>query len=554
MASALAAPSGRWVYGPARDLLFGCGLWYALALAAFAVAGADIRTGFGMAVMPFAVLAFSTPHYGATLLRVYEQREDRRAYTYFTLHISALLAVLFAVGVHSALVGSILLTLYFTWSPWHYTGQNYGIAVMFLRRRGVVLPPAVKRSLYASFILSYVLAFLALHGGGGRATDYAPVYADDATYQFLPLGIPGAWASTGFAVVAVAYAVALVTAALQLHRRASARTLAPVALIALTQALWFSVPLAMRQWRLDAGIEPWAEGYGTYYFLWIAVGHSVQYLWITSYYARAGGRWSGPARYFGKALLAGAAIWALPALVFAPGVLGRLPFDFGLGILVAATVNIHHFILDGAIWKLRQGRVARVLLRDRQPPASGVRPDSPRRSWLAPLVWVTGALCLAVMFGGKWEREVGIKRAIRANDVARMEQAVDRLERVGRASPKLHLVLGQAHAKAGREARALAEYERSLALYETAPAWFAIGALRSRQGDWPAAAEAYRAAANLDPRQEQAWYRLGLAHLRLGQPERARDAFAHAAALRPDRKINREMLERARSAIAAGEG
>jgi hypothetical protein len=550
MATAVTAPSGRWIYGPVRDLMFGCGLWYALALVVFTVAGAEIRSGGGSALMPFIVLVFSTPHYGATLLRVYEQREDRRAYTYFALHISAVLAVIFAVGVHSGLVGSLILTLYFTWSPWHYTGQNYGIAIMFLRRRGVDLPPPVKRVVYASFILSYVLAFLALHSGA-KATDYVPVAYGDTTYRFLSLGIPDPWASAAFAIVAIGYIAAIGGSAVLLLRRASPRALGPVALLAVTQALWFSVPLALRRWHVDAGIEPWADDFGTYYFMWIAIGHSVQYLWITSYYARAGGVWAGPTRYFTKALLAGAAIWTLPSLVFAPELLGRLPFEFGLSVLVAATVNIHHFILDGAIWKLRQGRVARILLRDREAATSGAAPERPGRSWLAPLIWVTGAICLSIMFGAKWEREFGIKRAFEANDFARVQKSLDRLSRTGRDSPKLHVLVGHAHAKAGRDARALAHYERSVELYETAPAWFAIGTLRAKQAEWEPAAAAYEKAATIDPRLEQAHFQLGLAQLQLDQPERARDAFARAAALKPEHKINREMLERAEAAIRA---
>ena len=37
-------------------------------------------------------------------------------------------------------------------------------------------------------------------------------------------------------------------------------------------------------------------------------------------------------------------------------------------LLVASVVNLHHFVLDGAIWKLRDGRVARVLLRTAEGP------------------------------------------------------------------------------------------------------------------------------------------------------------------------------------------
>jgi tetratricopeptide (TPR) repeat protein len=158
------------------------------------------------------------------------------------------------------------------------------------------------------------------------------------------------------------------------------------------------------------------------------------------------------------------------------------------------------------------------------------------------------------MFGAKWEREFGVKRAFEANDFARIEKAVNRLSRTGRDSPKLHLLIGHAHARAGRDARALAEYERSVALYETAAAWFAVGTLHANQLRWAPAATAYEKAAAVDPRQEQAHFQLGLARLQLDQPERARDAFARAAELKPERKINQEMMERAEAAIRARDG
>ena len=52
---------------------------------------------------------------------------------------------LLVVAIPSAYVGAIMVTVCLTWSPWHYTGQTYGLAVMFLRRRGVSVEPAVKR-------------------------------------------------------------------------------------------------------------------------------------------------------------------------------------------------------------------------------------------------------------------------------------------------------------------------------------------------------------------------------------------------------------------------
>ena len=64
-------------------------------------------------------------------------------------------------------VAAAVFTLYVSWSPWHYSGQNFGVAAMFLRRRGIALEGAGRRWLHASFVLSYALTLLALRRLGG---------------------------------------------------------------------------------------------------------------------------------------------------------------------------------------------------------------------------------------------------------------------------------------------------------------------------------------------------------------------------------------------------
>jgi hypothetical protein len=115
--------------------------------------GPSVRAFQPLYLAPLLMLVISTPHYGATLIRVYEQRSERRAYAFFTVWTTLALLVLFVWGIRDAAVGTVLFTVYLTWSPWHYTGQNYGIAVMFMRRRGID-PGSVKRWLYSCFILS----------------------------------------------------------------------------------------------------------------------------------------------------------------------------------------------------------------------------------------------------------------------------------------------------------------------------------------------------------------------------------------------------------------
>src|SRR5690606_34681997 len=129
-APAPAAPArSPWLFGPAPDLLLGCGVAYAGVFALLALRGPELRALVPMGLVPLVYLVTSAPHYGATLLRVYERREDGRGYALFAVWATLALAGLFVAGLHSVALGSLILTLYLTWSPWHYSGQNYGIAV-----------------------------------------------------------------------------------------------------------------------------------------------------------------------------------------------------------------------------------------------------------------------------------------------------------------------------------------------------------------------------------------------------------------------------------------
>ena len=537
--------SARWFYGRWPDLLVGCGLWYVAAFVVLALYGEPIREHGGRLWIPFVMLLVSTPHYGATLVRAYERPGDRRAYALFTLYATALLLGLFAWGTHSVLVGSWILTVYITWSPWHYTGQNYGLAVMFLRRRGVSLDGGAKRLLYASFGLSYLLTFLALHAGAS-AVDYAPVSYEGAAIHFLPIGLNPAWGRPALAVSAFAYGAVTLCALFVLVRRARFADLGPTLALMGLQALWFSVPLLLRTWQIETGLAPWESPDGAYYFLWIATGHAAQYLWVTSYYARVEGAdasASASLRYFAKVLLAGAAVWTLPSLLFAPGALGLLPFDAGLAVLTASAVNLHHFILDGAIWKLRDGRVARILLRSRE--SDPAQPIQPGRSRIVPLAWVAGGVCFAVLLGSKLETDLRLRDALRSDDAAGARSSLERLRQIGRDSAQARFALARALERRGDRGGALREYERSIALRPSAAAWVQVAGLRRAAGDLEGVVQAFESAVTLAPHQDHLYYELGLVLLRLERPAEARAAFARAQALDPERGIYGTLLERA---------
>ncbi len=542
MASA-APPNPRWLFGPVPDLLFGCGVAYAAVFLLLSVAGDPMRAVLPIALVPLFNLVTSAPHYGATLMRVYERREDRRAYAVFAVWISIALALVFAWGLRSAVVGSLLLTIYLTWSPWHYSGQNYGIALVFLRRRGVEVTPATKRLLYASFLLSFALTFLVLHGGAPVAS-YAPQGLGGLVYRLLPLGIPAAVIDVAMPGVGLLYAAVLVATAVQLLRKGSLRDLTPTAVLIATQALWFSAPVLARYFGVLGGIEPLGLQHAEYAFVWVVSGHAVQYLWITAYYAAASKRSKSRLGFYLKALAAGVSLWTVPTLIFAPGLLGRLPYDAGLGLLVASVVNIHHFILDGAIWKLREGRIARVLIRSAGEAATPAAPGTPRRSWGWPAVAVVGSVCVAVTVAWVFEDQYGFRRAAERGDWQRAEQATRRLGWIGRSSAEYPLRIALAKAQAGELEAAGRQVQSSLDLHATPRARLLEGQLHRRRGDWSAALRAFEEAASLDPSLPAAHYEAGVAWIELGDLARARARLKRALELAPGTPRFRKAMAR----------
>lgn len=511
-----------WLFGPASDLTLGVGFGYAVVFLLLCLAGPQMLSLFPLGIMNLLAILFSTPHYGATLLRVYERSEDRRAYRFFALYLTLALGLAFYWGLRNATVGAWLFTLYLTWSPWHYTGQNYGIAVMYLGRRGVTLTAPVKRLLYASFVLSYVITFLFVHG---PATDGRGVYLPGEIH-YVSLGIPALVADFGLFLAVLSY-LATSGTALFLLRRSSLRALLPTLGLMGVQALWFVLPALVKNWSPYSKLMPLSTEHGEYVFTWIALGHAVQYLWITSYFAMASKRARGRIGFYARALAAGVGIWTIPGLLFAPGALGRLPFDDGLSAMIAAIVNLHHFILDGAIWKLRDGRVARILLRASESPAAPEPVAKPRlRLRLWPVVAAAGALSLGVALLGAWEQGFGVPQALARNDLAGAHAGAERLAWIGRDSTQRREDIGLRALQHGNAARARQQFERSIAFYPTSMGWRHLGEALAAQGTWPEAAEAYATALRLDPENVEAQLLSGLASFELGRPDRAREFLA----------------------------
>lgn len=549
----VAAVDRRWLFGPVTDLALGCGLLYVGFFAAQVVAGPEMRTWLPQTLFPFVTLVLGAPHYGATLLRVYATGADRRHYAFFGIWVSLLVAVAFVAGLHVPVVGSLILTLYLTWSPWHYSAQNYGVAVLLLKRRGAEVAPTTRRLLRSSFNLSYLLVFLSLHGVGAATQQAAVESYEGSIYTLLSLGIPRDVRDPLMFLTLAAYLACTAAFIGQLGRAGALRAAGPTLVVVGLQAVWFLLPASVVIWSELARVEPFAPEFRAYAFMWVAVGHFLQYLWITTYFAAASESRKGQTVYLGKAVLAGISIWTVPTLLFAPDLLGRLPYDLGLGLLAASAVNIHHFILDGVIWRLRDDRIAHMLLgpiAERERAGAEGTPRRGVRTWMGAAGWAVAGLVFVLAFVDSWEAFVG-NRAGETGDVERFALAAERRAWLGRDSPEMRLLIGVHAMQSGDLERAQRQAERGLRLHPTADLWRLDGELAELAGDQDRALRAFDEAIALEPDSAPAYYQSGRQLAQRGRLDEALARLERAHALWPDSPPIRELLLELRERKAA---
>ena len=522
-----ARPSPRqnpWIYRPWIDLTVGCGGWSApLLLAGFYFANSNAR-GWSVAFYFLALLS-NFPHFMATVYRAYHKRDEFEKYRLYTMHVALLLAL---SGVAAHLWYAVLpwiFTLYICWSPWHYTGQNFGLAMMFARRTGVAPTEMERAALRVSFVASYLLLLLSFHTG------------PSGDPLILSLGLPATLTLPARVSLAVFFLAVSGWAIVSLARRSSWRTVVPVITLTVTQFLWFLLPAVI---ALASGREIPQTRYSSGI---LALLHSTQYLWITSYYQKKEARAAGDANWsFGGYLLT---LIAGGIALFIPGpwIVSRVfHTDFGASFLTfTALVNIHHFILDGKIWKLRDRRVASLLVEPQE--GSGVAEERPRplkrgAEWLTGNAAGVRALRIGVVvmlfvWAGMdqlhywWSSEsTNVKALQRAaelnpNDSSLLMRlagaheaagdrgaALDETAKAARINPENFAAqesYGRLLIEAGRDAEAYAHYQKMVTRWpRDVNALIDYGMLAQRLGHGEEAVDSWQRAVDADPNQANA--------------------------------------------------
>jgi tetratricopeptide (TPR) repeat protein len=460
-----------WIARPWIDLIVGCGGWSLPLLAvAYALSGDAARQWSGAFYM--LALVANYPHYMATVYRAYG-RADRSAHQRWTVYGTAALALLGVAAHLDVRLLPWLFTAYVMWSPWHYTGQNFGLLMMFVRRAHLQVEEATRRRLHVAFVASYVMLLASFNEGPspdplvlslGLPADAARAVAVAAGLVFVTVGLMGFW---------------------PLWKQAPARALLAPAVLYLSQALWFVAPtalasltgLAVPQTRYSSGI--------------LAVMHSLQYLWITQYFARReqGAGWS--AQRYWLTLGAGGMALFLP-VPWITSYVGHVDFTASM-LIVTAIVNLHHFMIDGVVWKLRDARVARTLTTapaERVESAESGQPAQPVFKRLAAGAAVAALVGLAAV--DQWRYRL----TSRESDAASLQEAI----RLNPYDDAVQVRLLRALVNTGQNEAARAHLDQMLAARpDDVDALVNAGVLARRTGRPDDAARYWQRALDLDP-------------------------------------------------------
>ena len=277
------------------------------------------------------------PHYAATYRRAYSSAEILRTHPVVTLVAPVLLVAAAALAVRSPRgFGPFYFLAYVAWSGYHYSGQSLGIAMLYPLRQRARLDVREKRLLGLPLYASWLFSLVGLMQVGASARNPAYEIVRDT---FAPVHLP-AWA-LGLLVLPLAASFAGVAiVARERARRGLPLPRACYGVIA-AQVIWF-------------GFGIWFPFFSV---VLVPVFHSLQYLALTGWHHTRGARARGLpsfAAYVLVVLVLGVVINPGLLMLFVP----RGASAATAAAAVISAINLHHFLMDGRIWRMRERRVA----------------------------------------------------------------------------------------------------------------------------------------------------------------------------------------------------
>ncbi len=285
------------------------------------------------------------PHFSATNYRLNHARANIDQYP-MTALLVPLAVIAGACGSFASplLMAPAFVKLVSLWSPYHFSGQTFGICMIYARRAGIQFG---RRERF--FLVSFIFATF-IHQTVGFETG-------DQNFDMHGIGYPSLGLPPWLSSVTLLWMTGTGLGLILLIGRwciRNGRMIPPIVLLpALAQFVWF-VPIA--SWRSFNEFVPFF--------------HSLQYLLIAwsmqlkekldrtkaapsrGYVVAESSRW-GALNFIGGALL----FYGIPRFVSGSGI----SLEFATGVVISA-VQIHHFFVDGVIWKLERQSVSSPLM------------------------------------------------------------------------------------------------------------------------------------------------------------------------------------------------
>lgn len=296
-------------------------------------------------------ILINNTHTWATYMRIYGSSEDRERFKFYGRYLIWLPIVLFAASLIYPPLQGYIIYVHMGWVLQHYTSQTYGVGLIYCYKRQYDMS-AREKQIY-KLLLASVSAFV--------ITKLLCI-REEMPHEMW--GVPLPFANFPREIHYVAIGFEAIMAAL---------------FIAVVVRKWFRdekmMPLPTLIMVAGVALLGTVNGYASIIaWLWAPPFlHGAQYCLISlSYYLKERGLPDGMgSAQIGKALLTMPAIkwtaWALMGGCFIYIVIPHIMADLGFSFMamvsvIQGCVNFHHFLTDGAIWKLRDSKTRRLLI------------------------------------------------------------------------------------------------------------------------------------------------------------------------------------------------
>lgn len=351
------AECGRlvWILHPAVDLLLCCGgiVWLLFAFHYFVVAPANNQAmvSFLSLLVIIGTHVLSETHTAATLVRAYKNGATRERYSLYTRWAALACAGLAIAGLFVKGFTPIMAKVYLVWVVQHFTAQTYGMTLLYCYKNNYILTNFEKIVLASVLNLTAIQTIL-------RQFTFEDWNGNGFLAQIIPFWGPlPVWVyQTSLVLLTIAICAFCLIVLRKLVR----------------ERLFLPLPAAL---MLLTGVAIFLVGKDVAGILWLYVPaffHGAQYVVLTTaQHLKEQGlpegmstdqMWqllnqSAGLKYIGTLILGAVAIY-----IGVPRLLQDCGFDYTLAFAtIFCAVNLHHFLTDQAIWKLRDPKLRKSL-------------------------------------------------------------------------------------------------------------------------------------------------------------------------------------------------